>query len=487
MAASVNEISSHCPTIPSSAIEEMRVLGSAWAGANGLQVHRKTGIEVAPVSLRPMPFPRPVYQQVTGLVDDFNQLIHKVSLDHAFLNEHLTEASKFDEFQDRTLKLFNLVREEGVRQKASLGILRSDYMLHDAKDGSPLVPRQVEINTIASSFGALSEKVSGLHRFLIGRVPGSGLNTDDLPPNAPIAGIARGLGDASKLYEATEPVRKGGEDRRIAVLFVVQPEESNVFDQRHVEFSLWDQYKIPVVRASLAEVQTEAQLDEGSRRLTLKGCEISVVYFRAGYTPADYHGEVEWEARTKLERSAAIKCPSAAYQCVGSKKIQQVLAAPGVLEKFVSAEAAARIRGSFAGLYAMGDGSPESKQAAEAALKAPEQYVLKPQREGGGNNLYDTEMVHTLKTSKEEELQAFILMDIISAPPAPALFLRDNKVLEVEATTELGTYGICLSDGDKVVKSEFVGHLLRSKTASSKETGVAAGFGVLDSPILYDP
>eukprot|EP00961_Rhodomonas_salina_P061280 822703-Rhodomonas_salina.1 len=51
----------------------------------------------------------------------------------------------------------------------------------------------------------------------------------------------------------------------------------------------------------------------------------------------------------------------------------------------------------------------------------------------------------------------------------------NSQVLEVEATTELGTYGICLSDGDKVVKSEFVGHLLRSKTASSKETGVAAG------------
>eukprot|EP00286_Rhodomonas_abbreviata_P004434 CAMPEP_0181333356 /NCGR_PEP_ID=MMETSP1101-20121128/25629_1 /TAXON_ID=46948 /ORGANISM="Rhodomonas abbreviata, Strain Caron Lab Isolate" /LENGTH=483 /DNA_ID=CAMNT_0023443153 /DNA_START=123 /DNA_END=1574 /DNA_ORIENTATION=+ len=483
----MNEISSHCPTIPSGAVEEMRVLASAWAGSNGLQVHRKTGIEVAPISIRPMPFPRPVYQQVVGLVEDFNTLVHRVSVDHEFLNRHLAETAKFDEFQARTLKLANAVREEGIRQKLTLGVLRSDYMLHDAADGSPLLPRQVEINTIASSFGALSERVSALHRFLLGRVEGTGLKAEDCPPNAPVAGIAKGLGEASKAYVEREPARKGGEDRKIAVLFIVQPEESNVFDQRHVEFSLWDHYSIPAIRASLAQVEAEGELDEGSRLLRLRGYEISVVYFRAGYTPEDYHGEEEWQARTKIERSAAVKCPSAAYQCVGSKKIQQVLAGAGVLERFVDAASASRLRACFAGLYALGEGTPESSAAANNAIAHPGKYVMKPQREGGGNNLYDSEMVEELGKLKEEELQAFILMDIIKAPPAPALFMRDNKVLEVEATTELGTYGILLAEGDTILRSEFIGHLLRSKTAASKETGVAAGFGVLDSPILYDP
>ena len=42
----------------------------------------------------------------------------------------------------------------------------------------------------------------------------------------------------------------------------------------------------------------------------------------------------EWSARLKLERSRAIKCPTVGYQLVGTKKIQQVLAEPGVLERY---------------------------------------------------------------------------------------------------------------------------------------------------------
>ena len=79
---------------------------------------------------------------------------------------------------------------------------------------------------------------------------------------------------------------------------------------------------------AVPQVEAEATLDEGSRRLTLRGYEISVVYFRAGYTPTDYHGDAEWLARLKMERSAAVKCPTVAYQCVGAKKIQQVLPRP---------------------------------------------------------------------------------------------------------------------------------------------------------------
>jgi glutathione synthase len=36
----------------------------------------------------------------------------------------------------------------------------------------------------------------------------------------------------------------------------------------------------------------------------------------------------------------------------------------------------------------------------------------------------------------------------------------------------------------QAVRNEAVGHLLRTKTADSNEGGVAAGFAVLDSPML---
>jgi hypothetical protein len=39
----------------------------------------------------------------------------------------------------------------------------------------------------------------------------------------------------------------------------------------------------------------------------------------------------------------------------------------------------------------------------------------------------------------------------------------------------------------QVVVNEEVGHLVRTKTSSSNEGGVAAGFAVLDSPLLSEP
>ncbi|KAH9287633.1 hypothetical protein KI387_031750 [Taxus chinensis] len=60
---------------------------------------------------------------------------------------------------------------------------------------------------------------------------------------------------------------------------------------------------------------------------------VAVVYFRAGYTPVDYPSEAEWRARLMLEKSSAIKCPSISYHLAGSKKIQQELAKPNVLER----------------------------------------------------------------------------------------------------------------------------------------------------------
>lgn len=150
------------------------------------------------------------------------------------------------------------------------------------------------------------------------------MSYQNCPPNNPIEGIADAIGVASELYCKNEAFPTGkGKDRKVAVLFVVQPDEGNVFDQRHLEFRVFGRHSLPVVRATLAEVETEAALDEGSRRLVFRNFEISVVYFRAGYAPTDYHGDTEWAARLKIERSAAVKCPTAAYQCVGAKKIQQ--------------------------------------------------------------------------------------------------------------------------------------------------------------------
>ena len=57
-----------------------------------------------------------------------------------------------------------------------------------------------------------------------------------------------------------------------------------------------------------------------------------------------------------IERSTCIKSPTMAMQLVGTKKIQQVLAMPGVVEKYIKDQSAVdRIRKTFAGLFSLDD------------------------------------------------------------------------------------------------------------------------------------
>jgi glutathione synthase len=87
------------------------------------------------------------------------------------------------------------------------------------------------------------------------------------------------------------------------------------------------------------------------------------VYFRAGYVPAHFPTEVEWRAREMLERSTAIKCPWLGLQLANTKKVQQVLAGAGIVERFVPRHAdwsdatyeqrCEHVRSTFAGLWSL--------------------------------------------------------------------------------------------------------------------------------------
>lgn len=121
-----NEVARQCPSISADHAQVIKSFGSAWAAANGLTVLRPTGLEVAPISLRPMPFPRASFTRVYAVMEDFNALVHRVSLDHEFLNEHLEPVARSDDFQKRLLHIYNTCRTEGFRQPICLGIHRCD-------------------------------------------------------------------------------------------------------------------------------------------------------------------------------------------------------------------------------------------------------------------------------------------------------------------------------------------------------------------------
>ncbi|XP_054429828.1 glutathione synthetase isoform X2 [Pteronotus mesoamericanus] len=126
----------------------------------------------------------------------------------------------------------------------------------------------------------------------------------------------------------------------------------------------------------------------------------------------------------------------------------------------------------------------EGDQAIAEALAAPSRFVLKPQREGGGNNLYGEEMVQALERLKDsEERASYILMEKIEPEPFGNCLLRPGSPARVsQCISELGIFGVYVRQGEILVMNKHVGHLLRTKAIEHADGGVAAGVAVLDNP-----
>jgi len=426
--------------------------------------------EPAPFSLYPTNFPKDAFDQAYKMGKPFNHVVHSGSQSNWLLEEAITTASQGDPtFTGKLVELAKDVLNKGRTQKVVLGLLRSDYMLHN--EGTPL---QVELNTIASSFGCLSSKISKMHKELHGE-------DESMPVNNAAEGISKGIALALQEYQKQFP-----KSTQAVVVMVVQPGETNSIDQRDLQFLLNAKYGVKLVRKTLAEL-AECDYHADAKELDLGNGDIAgVVYYRAGYTPDDYLSDKEWQGRSIVEHSTAIKCPDVFYHIFGAKKVQQALAGEGVLEKFARSDIEAElIRSSFAGLYALGEGDDQS--TVDMALRDPHSYVLKPQREGGGNNLYDDELVEALKSMSYQQRGGYILMQKIQASSSEGHLVRRGKIVyNGECVCELGVFGISLReyDSDRILMDEVVGHILRTKPSKTNEGGVAAGYAYLSSPKL---
>lgn len=277
--------------------------------------------------------------------------------------------------------------------------------------------------------------------------------------------------------------------------------------------------------------------------------EISVVYYRTGYAPTDYYTPREWSTRLLIERSLAIKCPSIALQLAGCKKVQQVLAEPGVLESRFTNKGSTTshldpppvarltngpgghdksdvdlLQDSFTHLYPLDD-SKLGVEGLRLARTDPSRFVLKPQREGGGNNIYKDaipeflDQLDRLDEAKAQnavdpaaaaaaavedptrhhpkEREGYILMSLIQVPDrVESVMVRAGQGTGTrgQVVSELGVYGVTLfktasangtgGGGAEILVNETVGTLLRTKGKESDEGGVAVGFSVIDSPLL---
>ena len=133
------------------------------------------------------------------------------------------------------------------------------------------------------------------------------------------------------------------------------------------------------------------------------------------------------------------------------------------------------------------DNSKEQSIAFDLVKSNPEDYVLKPQREGGGNNTYGLDIIEKFKSAHaSSELKAFILMRKIKPTPRPGFLIKKRKLEISGVISELGVYSYLISDPKVILESRHGGYLLRTKNFETDEGGVATGYSVLDSLIYGD-
>ncbi|KAL9646915.1 hypothetical protein ABK040_013774 [Willaertia magna] len=481
-------------------------LAQSYAICNGLIMKIQKGnsyqVEPIPFTLTPTSISKKAYDKVVYITPILNALVDKMSRDSSFINQSLESVAHYDNFVKKLLEIYN---ETFPKTKSSyqLSIHRSDYMLHVEDQGKEEIPQQVELNTISSAFGALSPITHKLHSYLQKYVPEEdkiveneekGRMTDKpLLPNNSFEKIVDIMNASHNVFLSSKVNSKFS---KFYVLFIVQEGERNIGDQKPYELSLVEKYGVFVIRRTLQELVGNTNLVEDSDNeqptLVVDGkYPISVVYFRSGYSPDDYVKDEDWEVRRQVEYSSAIKCPSVGIQLVGTKKIQQVMYNDSVLEKYLNKQDVKAVKEVFTGIYSLEE---ENLNIIKDAIEHEDDYVLKPQREGGGNLVYGEKMKSYLEILVNNELKSteeyntikytYILMKKIKPRRHYKEIVRKGEISSGECISELGIYCIHLGNDSSVVVNTNAGYLLRTKLASHQDGGVASGVASMDSIYL---
>lgn len=211
-----------------------------WSGLNGLlygELHESNAVRWihAPVALMPNFFPKSAFEYTQKVQPIIAKLIDRLSRDKLIINENLKDLAVTDNFVWNLLNIYNNINNDDIKTQFQLGIHRSDYMLDHV--GNHYKPLQVEMNTIASSFGCLSQKVGNLHKYLLRRNTASSSLMSILRNNSDIS-LPGTLSDVADLIPANENAHEFAaalalanglhSDKKSVILFVVQPGERNV-------------------------------------------------------------------------------------------------------------------------------------------------------------------------------------------------------------------------------------------------------------------
>ncbi|CAF1195276.1 unnamed protein product [Rotaria sordida] len=467
-------------------IEDIVTFAKRYAITHGLLCLIPDNLDqatIVPFSLYPSPYSYSHFKFIWSIQTAYNRLYNRISLDDEILEKALSPVIPLDDFVERLWKLHRNCKR---RQPIQLDIYRNDYML-DTKVNKM---RQIEFNTISSAFAGLTGIVADLHKAIlhygIENCHVRELKLDEkyeksstidlILPNEALKKSAEAMIKAFELYN----------NENACILFVIVPNERNVCDQN----ALIDEIQklkpnIHFHLKTFEQLTNELLYDEKTFNIYLKSSydEIAIVYYRAGYIPDHYINEKCWLIREYIEQSRAIKCPTIRSQLAGCKIVQAYLTNENIIEKYINNKNLSKnIRSTFASMFAF-DNNQTREKYINLLRQNPNGYVLKPNREGGGNNKYDDEILKLIE-NKENHLNSYIAMEKILPPKCTTCLIKPNgkHLLHVECINEIGIYGTMITnvDTNEEYINDVIGYLVRTKTTDTNEGGVATGYSVLD-------
>eukprot|EP00049_Salpingoeca_infusionum_P015724 m.308138 g.308138 ORF g.308138 m.308138 type:complete len:228 (+) comp15939_c2_seq9:177-860(+) len=173
------------------------------------QLCEKTGksivsFRLCPLSIIPAPFPKHVFQQTMSTQLEIAQLFDGIARHPTFLRDRLASTAGVDSFLQRTLELYTTVIDSNpahYRDSIMACAFRTDYMLHESSPGT-IVPKNVEINTIAAGLGAVASRAADFYDNLFqGKLKFSNLtSTDGLESNDAVGGIVHSFKASTSIH-----------------------------------------------------------------------------------------------------------------------------------------------------------------------------------------------------------------------------------------------------------------------------------------------
>ena len=497
---------------------------STYAVLNGIMQHRigADRPEHVPLALLPSPFPRCEFERGRDvLCTAILRLYDAAARDRQWLRAALEGAAADEAARGEEPRLRRMLEMLPLSpQRTTLGILRTDFMLHRSGEGAARI-KQIETNTISAAFSQISPRVQRLHARLVARRRQSGGgggggggegegggdgdgNGGEVPLMRSDIGVVDALAAANAAYQRS--TARGGSGS--VVLFVVL-DKAHLLCENLMEQNLAERHGVATATLTLGGCARRLSLGEplarpaaattsgggGSaplRPLLLDSERVvTVVYFRAGISNACWEppGCLEgtltarWAARALIERSAAIKCPDAGWWLAGTKAAQAVLGTPAAIDRLVP-RMDRTVRAQL--LTALTRMRPVGDAAAEAdARAAPSAFIVKKEPLGVWA---DADLIAKLDAFRRAGTGGardhFIMDKLAPAPACGVSFVRGGRVTSTgRGVQELGFYGVCLGDGEREEFASCVGYLVRTKP-EEVDGGVCKGVAVVDSLLL---